>query len=106
MAGRPADAVQRPAVRLVSTWARSRLEVLGPRAGFHDTDSDPNNSSLVLRAELDGTRILLPGDAEVEAQQALARRRHRPARGRAQGGAPRLGVLWPEFLAAVHARPR
>ena len=45
--------------------------MLGPRAAFHGTRSDPNNSSLVLRASIDGTRILLPGDAEVEAQQAL-----------------------------------
>jgi competence protein ComEC len=48
-----------------------RLDVLGPPAAFHGTRSDPNNSSLVLRAVVDGLRILLPGDAEVAAQRWL-----------------------------------
>ena len=79
------------------------LDVLGPAAPFHDTHSDPNNSSLVLRAEVEGVRILLPGDAEIEAQQALL----------ASGADLRADVLKvphhgsaysdPEFLAAVHA---
>ncbi len=47
------------------------LVVLGPPHVFHGTRSDPNNSSLVLRAEVDGVRILLPGDAEIDAQRAL-----------------------------------
>ncbi|MGH8961159.1 MAG: ComEC/Rec2 family competence protein [Jatrophihabitantaceae bacterium] len=47
------------------------LDVLGPAAAYHGTRSDPNNSSLVLRASVDGVRILLPGDVEVEAQRAL-----------------------------------
>ena len=47
------------------------LDVLAPRRAFHGTRSDPNNSSLVLRATVHGVRILLPGDSEVEAQQAL-----------------------------------
>jgi competence protein ComEC len=47
------------------------LDVLGPPAAFHGTRSDPNNSSLVLRAEVQGVRILLPGDAEIDAQRAL-----------------------------------
>ena len=47
------------------------LEVLGPARAFRGTRSDPNNSSLVLRADSHGVRILLPGDAEIEAQQQL-----------------------------------
>jgi competence protein ComEC len=80
------------------------LEVLGPRAAFHGTRSDPNNSSLVLRAVIDGVRILLPGDAEIEAQQRLL-----------ESGAdlradvlkvPHHGSAYsdPAFLAAVHAQ--
>ncbi len=53
------------------TAGRVRLDVLGPVTAFHGTRSDPNNSSVVVRATIDGTVILLPGDAEVEAQQAL-----------------------------------
>ncbi len=80
------------------------LDVLGPRAVFHGTRSDPNNSSLVLRAAVAGVRILLPGDAEVEAQQAELR----------DGTDLRADVLKvphhgsaysdPDYLAASHAR--
>ncbi|MCU1658654.1 MAG: competence protein ComEC [Pseudonocardiales bacterium] len=83
---------------------RVHLEVLGPAVAFRDTRSDPNNSSLVLRATVGGERVLLPGDAEVEAQQALL----------ADGLDLRADVLkvphhgsaysWPAFLAAVHAK--
>jgi competence protein ComEC len=82
---------------------RVHLDVLGPAASFHGTRSDPNNSSLVLRAEVGGVRILLPGDAEIEAQRALL----------ASGTDLRADVLKiphhgsaysdPAFLAAVHA---
>jgi competence protein ComEC len=48
-----------------------RLDVLGPAKVFSSTRSDPNNSSVVLRATIRGHRILLPGDAEIEAQDAL-----------------------------------
>ncbi len=47
------------------------LTVLGPDREFHGTDSDPNNDSLVIMADVAGTRILLTGDIEIEAQQAL-----------------------------------
>jgi competence protein ComEC len=81
-----------------------RLDVLGPASAFTGTRSDPNNSSLVLRATVQGMRILLPGDAEVEAQHALL-----------QAGidlradvlkVPHHGSAYsdPRFLAAVHAR--
>ena len=83
---------------------RVSLDVLGPPAAYHGTRSDPNNSSLVTRATIDGLRILLTGDAEIEAQQDLL----------ASGVDLRADVLKvphhgsaysaPAFLAAVHAR--
>jgi competence protein ComEC len=80
------------------------LVVLGPPHAFAATRSDPNNSSLVLRAEVDGVRIMLPGDAEVDAQRWLV------ASG-ADLGADVLKVAHhgsayfdPAFLAAVHPR--
>ncbi|HEX2901957.1 MAG TPA: ComEC/Rec2 family competence protein [Jatrophihabitans sp.] len=48
-----------------------RLDVLGPRTILHGTRSDPNNDSVVLLATLAGVRIMLPGDAEIEAQDDL-----------------------------------
>src|SRR6185437_2856591 len=48
-----------------------RLEALGPVRSYRNTHSDPNNSSVVLRATIAGVRILLPGDAEIEAQDDL-----------------------------------
>ncbi len=80
------------------------LDVLGPSSTLHGTRSDPNNSSLVIRATIHGTRLLMPGDAEVEAQRALLD----------SGVDLRADVLKvphhgsaysdPAFLAAVHAR--
>jgi beta-lactamase superfamily II metal-dependent hydrolase len=50
-----------------------RLEVLHPAFPFlHKTHSDPNNNSIVLRLEVGGSRVLLSGDAEAEAEAALA----------------------------------
>jgi competence protein ComEC len=79
------------------------LEVLAPPFAYHGTRSDPNNSSLVLRAEVRGVGILLPGDEEVEAQRELV----------ASGADLRADVLKVPhhgsayfdhgFLAAVHA---
>ena len=81
-----------------------RLDVLGPLRLYHDTRSDPNNSSVVIRASLHGERILLPGDAELEAQDELLR----------SGVDLRADILKvphhgsaysdPDFLQAVHAR--
>jgi competence protein ComEC len=47
------------------------IEVLGPRQVLRSTRSDPNNSSVVLRVRSRGETVLLPGDAEVEAQDDL-----------------------------------
>jgi competence protein ComEC len=80
------------------------LTVLAPAAPAHGTRSDPNNSSIVIRATVHGVRILLTGDAELYEQQALL----------AAGVDLRADVLKvphhgsaysdPRFLAAVHAR--
>lgn len=48
-----------------------RLDVLGPRQSYAGTRSDPNNSSVMLLATVHSRRILLPGDAEIEAQDDL-----------------------------------
>jgi competence protein ComEC len=81
-----------------------RFDVLGPVAAFHGTHSDPNNSSVVLRATIGSVRMLLAGDMEMEAQRALL----------ASGADVRADVLKvphhgsayfdPAFLAAVGAR--
>ena len=93
-----------PAVGTRYTIGQVQLQVLGPAVAFHDTRSDPNNSSLVMRAVVRGVSILLTGDAEVEAQQAM----------HAAGidvhadvlKVPHHGSAYsdPAFLAAVHAR--
>ncbi|HEY0167773.1 MAG TPA: ComEC/Rec2 family competence protein [Jatrophihabitans sp.] len=83
---------------------QSRLDVLGPSHVFLGSRSDPNNSSVVLRATVAGVRILLPGDAEIEAQDELL-----------SAGvdlradilkAPHHGSAYsdPAFLQAAHAR--
>lgn len=103
LAGR-AGPVTAPPVGTVLQVGDVRLDVLGPAVPFRDTRSDPNNSSLVLRATVGGLRLLLPGDVEVEAQQAMV------AAGldlRADVlKVPHHGSAYSDrtFLAAVHAR--
>lgn len=46
-------------------------QVVAPETAFHGTDSDPNNSSIVLRVVSGGLTLLLTGDVEPEAQDAL-----------------------------------
>jgi competence protein ComEC len=96
-------AIQSPAVGTVLHIGDVRLDVLGPPFAYHGTRSDPNNSSLALRATVAGVRVLLPGDEEVEAQRELL----------AAGADLRADVLKvphhgsayfdQRFLAAVHA---
>jgi competence protein ComEC len=51
---------------------RASWQVLAPDHAHHGTNSDPNNSSLVLRLTAAGGRtVLLTGDVEKEAQQVL-----------------------------------
>ncbi len=97
-------AISTPAVGTRYTIGQVQLQVLAPPAAFHDTRSDPNNSSLVMRAVVRGVSILLTGDAEVEAQQAML----------AAGidvhadvlKVPHHGSAYsdPAFLAGVHAK--
>jgi len=49
------------------------VDVLGPARDFRGTRSDPNNSSLVLRIRTGGRSLLLTGDVETEAQEAMIR---------------------------------
>jgi competence protein ComEC len=65
-------------IRFVSVGERRQfgglvVDVLAPVAPFHGTRSDPNNSSVVLRVGTGGRTLLLTGDVEVEAQDALLR---------------------------------
>ena len=95
--------VRTPPVGTTLRIGATRVDVLGPRGPFSNTRSDPNNSSLVLRATVRGVRVLLPGDAEIEAQRQLL----------TTGADLRADILKiphhgsaysdPDFLAAVHA---
>ncbi|HYT09787.1 MAG TPA: ComEC/Rec2 family competence protein [Mycobacteriales bacterium] len=71
-------AERRVPVRTVAVGERREvagvvLDVLGPARDFRGTRSDPNNSSVVLRVRARGRSLLLTGDAEVEAQEAMVR---------------------------------
>ncbi len=48
-----------------------RLTVLGPEGAFSGTDSDENNDSVVMMAQIAGISILMTGDIQNEAQQQL-----------------------------------
>jgi competence protein ComEC len=48
-----------------------RLEILAPSSCWIGTDSDTNNDSLVLLASVGSDTVLLTGDAEIPAQEAL-----------------------------------
>lgn len=63
--------VQRPGLGEQGEVGTARWEVLAPTRLYRGTRSDPNNSSLVLRVEVRGTRILFTGDVEPEAQRDL-----------------------------------
>lgn len=47
------------------------IRVLGPVRVLRGTRSDPNNNSLILRAQVGSVSVLLPGDAEHDAERAL-----------------------------------
>ncbi len=57
-----------PTIGEVLSYGPVRLTVLGPVARVTGTRSDPNNNSLVIRADELGERVLLTGDAEIEEQ--------------------------------------
>jgi len=81
-----------------------RLDVLGPLRPAHGTRSDPNNSSVILRASIPGLRLLLPGDAEVEEQDDVLSADEDIRADVLK--VPHHGSAWSDsaFLAAVHAR--
>ena len=66
--------LSRPGLGEVRTAGPVRWTVLAPARAYRGTRSDPNNASLVLRAEVDGIRVLLTGDVEPEAQADLVER--------------------------------
>jgi competence protein ComEC len=68
VAGAHRTPVSVPSPGWVWQAGRLRLVLLGPVHRLTGTDSDPNNNSLVVLAELAGERILLAGDAEVAEQ--------------------------------------
>lgn len=95
--------VVRAAIGEVRTAEGVSWEVLDATAR-HGTDSDPNNSSVVLRLRTHGITVLFAGDLEGDAQRQLLER----------GVDLRADVLKvphhgsrkqdPDFLDAVHAR--
>ena len=72
-----ATAKRVPLLRVVDGSERAvgnlRWRVLAPHRAFTGTESDPNNSSIVLRAQLPGFSALLTGDVEMPAQHVLLR---------------------------------
>ncbi|MEX2289520.1 MAG: ComEC/Rec2 family competence protein [Mycobacteriales bacterium] len=66
--------LQVPALGEQRRLADLRWTVLAPGRAFRGTNSDPNNSSLVLRVEVGPSSVLLTGDVEPEAQRDLLRR--------------------------------
>lgn len=68
--------LQVPALGERRRLGRLRWTVLAPGRGYTGTNSDPNNSSLVLRLEVGSTSVLLTGDVEPEAQRDLLRSGH------------------------------
>jgi len=73
-----ARSARRHGVRIVRLTAGQRLSagavalrVLGPVRVLRGTRSDPNNNSLILRAQVRSVSVLLPGDAEHDAERAL-----------------------------------
>jgi competence protein ComEC len=65
--------VVRAGIGEVREQAGVRWEVLDATAR-HGTDSDPNNSSIVIRLQTHGVRVLFSGDLEGEAQAELLSR--------------------------------
>ena len=95
-------------VRTVSVGERREfdgltVDVLAPDHPFHGTRSDPNNSSVVLRVAVGGRTLLLTGDVEVEAQDALLRKESLLRADVLK--VPHHGSAYqsPAFLRAVHA---
>jgi competence protein ComEC len=74
LAAQHGTAVAVPPVGTHATVGSAVLDVLGPlaaRGDDPDASAAQNDASLVLRADLDGLRVLLPGDVEPPGQRAL-----------------------------------
>lgn len=69
--GRAGVASQRAQLGEARTVGRIRYAVLAPAEAFRGTESDPNNSSLVLHVTVPGLAVLLTGDIEQPAQRAI-----------------------------------
>jgi len=63
--------VQRAALGEARRLGPLRWQLLAPSRPYRGTTSDPNNSSVVLRLEVAGLRVLLTGDVEPAAQRDL-----------------------------------
>jgi competence protein ComEC len=63
--------VERPSAGDVITVADITLHVLSPPSCFHDTNSDANNDSLVIRLLCGEDSVMFPGDAEQPAQDLM-----------------------------------
>lgn len=66
--------VDRPGLGEVRSAGPVRWTVLAPARTYRGTRSDANNASIVLRVDVGGTRVLLTGDVEPEAQDDLVER--------------------------------
>jgi len=77
-----ADAYGVPVREVTAGWRYAEgdlaLTALGPPWPIAGTRSDPNNNSLILRAQVRKVSVLLAGDAETEEQEALLQS-HDPA---------------------------
>ncbi|SEF18528.1 competence protein ComEC [Jiangella alba] len=58
---------------LIQVGERLRLDVLGPGRLVESSESESNNASLVVEADIDGVSVLLTGDIEPSAQRSLLR---------------------------------
>ncbi len=63
--------ISSPTLGEIYQFGALRLTVLGPVARLTGTRSDPNDNSIVMRADEDGVRILLTGDAEIDEQAEI-----------------------------------
>ncbi|WP_240477349.1 DNA internalization-related competence protein ComEC/Rec2 [Jiangella muralis] len=58
---------------LIQVGERLRLDVLGPGRLVESSESESNNASIVVEADVDGVSVLLTGDIEPSAQRSLLR---------------------------------
>jgi competence protein ComEC len=81
-----------------------RLEVLSPDRCWHDTNSDPNNDSLVLLLTYREDSVLFANEPEGPAQKAMLDSRRRVSAMVLNVPHHGAGTSIPSFFQAVHAR--